>query len=117
MSEYLILSSKDIVCVNASSVSRLCIKRINQLFSILWKEVEALKLYDVSGQSVIDFEAGKTVCVSDKDFMYYQRLSHCRSNWHLIHELLHFCTCLEILSLTRYKEITDFVEMEFRRLE
>lgn len=117
MSEYVILSSKDIVCVNANSVSKLCIKRINQLFSHLWKEVDALKTYDVSGQSFIDFEAGKTVCVSDKDFMYYQRLSHCRSIWYRLQELLHFCTCLEILSITRFKDIVDFVEKELRHLE
>lgn len=117
MSEYVILSSKDIVCVNANSVSKLCIRRINQLFSTFWKEVVGLQFYDLSGQSFMDFEAGKTVCVSDKDFMFYQRLNHCWYLWYGIRDLLHFCTCLEILSYKRFTEIEHFVEEELKRLE
>ena len=117
MSEYVILSSKDIVCSSLETVPRKCSKRLNELFTLLWKEVDALKKYDVSGQSVLDFEAGRTVCVSDKDFMYYQRLSHCRSIWFRLYELLHFCTCLGLLTHSRFYDITGFVEEELKRLE
>lgn len=118
MSEHIILITKDLSSdVNLAYVKRQLCKHVNYLYGIFKKEHEELRKYSVLDEQLSLFDAGAIRCVSERDFLYYQRCGMLHYKLAALRDVLYILEVAGLLSVSKHCDINKFLDVCMLELE